>query len=183
MVAVTGACPRCGAPWSGEVACRQCGLLLGTPPPPPPPPPPPLDPEDRPDIWARRGGMASVALCIGMLVLGGLGMMLVTSASSPSPAATAILAIWIVLSIVGIVEGVRAWRGNLGAAIRAGVVDAVFAVFLLWLGSVTFVGGTRMWGERDTGLKDMISILGFVALIPAAQAIIGALVAKSKMKS
>ena len=189
---MTGACPRCGAPWSGEVVCRQCGLLLGTPPPPPPnlypyppppPPPPPPDPEDRPDIWARRGGMASVALCVGMLVLGGLGMMLVTSASSPSPTATAVLAVWIVLAIVGIVEGARAWRGNVGAAIRAGVVDAVFAVFLLWLGSITFIGETRMWGERDRGLKEMISILGFVALLPAAQAIIGAIVARQRSGS
>jgi hypothetical protein len=192
MVAVTGACPRCGAPWSGEVSCRQCGLLLGTPPPPPPsphlypypppppPPPPPPAPEDRPDVWARRGGLASLVLCVGLFVLGGLGMMLVTGSSSPSPTATAILAGWLVLAVVGIVEGARAWRGNLGAAIRAGIVDAIFGAFLLWIGSVTFIGGERMWGERDHGLKDMVSLLGFIALVAAAEAIIGALVAKKR---
>lgn len=154
------------------------------PPPPPdwrPPPPPPLEPEDRPDIWARRGGLASLALCIGLLALGGIGMALVTSGGG-SPAATAILGGWLVLSIVGIVEGARAWRGNLGAALRVGIIDAVFGAFLLWLGSVTFVGGTRMWGERDSSLRDMVSLLGFIALVAAAEAIIGALVAKNRMQ-
>ena len=175
---MTGACPRCGAPWSGEVACRQCGLLLGTPPPPPPPPPLPPDPEDRPDVWARRGGLATVILCIGLIVVGGLGLMLVNGKGNAAP----VLAVWMVLAVAGMVEGVRAARGNLRAAIRAGIVDGIFGVFLLWLASITHLGGERMWGERDSGLKDMVSLLGFVALVAGAECIIGALVAKNKTR-
>jgi hypothetical protein len=148
--------------------------LLGTPPPPPPP-----APTERPDVWARRGGLASVVLCGGLIIVGGLGMLLVRGGGN----AAIVLAVWLVLALVGIVEGVRAARGNLGAAIRAGVIDGVFGAFLLWLGSITFIGSTRMWGERDSGLKSMISILGFVALVAAAECIIGALVAKHRRRA
>lgn len=115
-------------------------------------------------------------LCIGLLALGGLGLAIVKG----SGAAQAVLGVWVVLSIAGIVEGARAWRGNLAAAIRVGVIGAIFGVVLLWFGSITFLGGERVWGERDSALRDMVMLLGFVSLVAAAEAIIGALVARRR---
>jgi hypothetical protein len=197
MVAVTGACPRCGAPWYGEVSCRQCGLLLGVPPPPPPPPPgvypypppppppPPLAPEDRPDVWARRGGIGSAVLHVGLLLLGGFGVAFAVSKPGDfgGPGVVTALAVWMALALFGLVEGIRAGRGNLRAAIRVGIVDAIFGVVFAWAGwgNPRVDGERHLWGHNDGALQSLVGLLGVVALIAAAEAIIGALVARNRM--
>jgi hypothetical protein len=192
MVAVTGACPRCGAPWSGEVACRQCGLLLGTPPPPPPnlypypppPPPPPPDPDDRPDVWARRGGLGSALLHVGLFLLGGLGVAFASSKPGDfgGPVVVTVLVVWMVLALAGLVEGIRAARGNMNAAIRVGIVDAIFGVPLLWIGwdNPSFEGDRGLFGHNDASLQTMVALLGATALFAGGQAILGAIVAKNR---
>ncbi len=163
----------------------------GYPPPPPPPPPygypPPPPPgyfgaatDEPPDQWARRGSIGTFILALLYVGVAPLGFAFLR----PGPVLSALLVITAAASLVGLVDGLRGYRGHSGAQLRAGLAAAWFALFTFWLANVQSIDGRELYSHDRMAakLQQMFWLLALTAAIAAGECLIGRAVARGKAR-
>ncbi len=138
--------------------------------------PPSID--EAPDIWARRGSIGTfiIALLLGGVVPLGFAFF------HPGALLSIILGLTGVATVVALIEGIRGYRGNPGAQLRAGAAASYYAVLLFWLGNVQTIGGERLWAHdrMASKMQSMLLLLALTCAIAAAECFIGHHLARTK---